>query len=214
MLDIKKIYTKLYLYGVRIIVWDFDGTLYQDESAGDYIKQRYIKFVNKYTKIDEAGFDKLSNQLGRWSTVTAKLLKMDEIEVMDSVESDEKYVLHLKKNRELVSRIEQLSSYSQFILTNSSSRGVAQGLRMLGFKKHNTNSIYPFVKIFSRDVTNILKPNAGALGQVLAYTKAPPSSHLVIGDSDREDLIPAKKLGCKTAHVDKFWNDFWPSLLE
>ncbi|MFC1711308.1 HAD family hydrolase [Patescibacteria group bacterium] len=46
-----------------------------------------------------------------------------------------------------------------------------------------------------------VKPDPYAFKLILNYTKLKPENHLFIGDSDKKEMIPAKKLGMKTCLV-------------
>jgi FMN phosphatase YigB (HAD superfamily) len=124
------------------------------------------------------------------------------------------YSLHLKANPDLVMKITQMKKYRHFILTNSSTKLVKKSLKELGFVSKSGLPFYPFEKIFSRDVTLTLKPNSQALSTVLRYTNNPACSHLVIGDSYRDDIEPANKLRCQTADIGFFWEKIWPLLTD
>jgi len=45
------------------------------------------------------------------------------------------------------------------------------------------------------------KPHEAGFRYILAKTKLPPAQHLMIGDREAVDIVPAKKLGMKTCLV-------------
>ena len=46
-----------------------------------------------------------------------------------------------------------------------------------------------------------IKPHPAAFRLILQFTKLKPSQHLLVGDSEGKEIIPAGKLGFRTCYV-------------
>lgn len=212
MFGIKHLIFKFKLQNIKYIVWDYDGTLYRDKEAGTYIKKKYLDFLNSKFRIDIDRFDLLTEKYGRWGTVASKILKISEIEFLNLVETNNNFTLPLKPNPKLVANIEQMGGYTNFILTNSSDILTRKGLKQIGFIRKFNMPYYPFVKIFSRDITKALKPNKKTFLNIAKFTGEAAYKHLIVGDSYDFDIKPAKDLGFQAVHVDYFWQEVFPLL--
>lgn len=191
----------LNLQGISVIIWDFDGTLYQSDELCLVYHDAYFTYIqNKLGKhYTVQQFKEHTNLYGTWSKAAATILHVEENIVNIEVNSTVKKVDHLQPNQEIVSLLSALHNFQHVILTNSLKKEVVAGLKKIGFKK-NKNNIFPFSMIFSAD-NGYLKPDPKAFKQVLEFTKIPPQRHLMIGDSTYSDIIPARKLGLQALDV-------------
>jgi HAD superfamily hydrolase (TIGR01549 family) len=189
------------LQDISVIIWDFDGTLYQSDELYLIYHDAYFAYIQnklgKHYTIQQ--FKEHANLHGTWSKAAATILHIEENVVNNEVSSTVKKVDHLQPNQEIVSLLSALHNFQHVILTNSPKKEVVAGLKKIGFKK-NKNNIYPFTMIFSAD-GGYLKPDPQAFKQVLEFTKLPPRKHLMIGDSIYSDIIPARKLGLQALDV-------------
>ena len=195
---------------VKYIVWDFDGTLWQDDALGRKIKEVYLEYVEKNLDLPFSleAFEILSKKYGSWSAAAASLTKKGEASIVQWVEDNFDKSVHISENRKLVTSIENLIKYKHLIMTNSSKREVEKGLVKIGFRK-KSNLYYPFEKIFGREELGDLKPHFSTFRKVVKYTNKSPSSHLMVGDSETVDLIPARRIGFQATHINdvsKFLN--------
>lgn len=193
---------------IRIIVWDFDGTLWRDPALGERIKNCYMDFIieKSANSISADEFNSLTQNLGSWSKVASKLTNLSEDEVVDWVERKFDKTKYLKKDIKTVNLIEQLKDFRHLILTNSSGQQVSAGLKRIGFKKKQGLKYYPFEKIFSRDELDAIKPHPESFNKVRQYSKKPSYCHLMVGDSYEEDINPARKYGFQAVHIDNIGN--------
>ncbi len=189
------------LQEISVIIWDFDGTLYQSDELYLAYHDAYFAYIqNKLGKqYTVQQFKEHTNLHGTWSKAAAVILRIGEDIVNNEVSSRVKKVDHLQPNQEIVSLLSALHNFQHVILTNSLEKEVIAGLKKIGFKK-NRNKIYPFTMIFSAD-NGYLKPDPKAFKQVLEFTKLSPRRHLMIGDSPYSDIIPARKLGLHALDV-------------
>lgn len=188
---------------IEVLVWDFDGTLYESESLFEVYQNAYFTFIQKQLKrkITFADFLELSDKNGSWSKAASVLLNLPEIKVNSLVNATVDKIAHIKPDSSIVNLLQKLEGYTHIILTNSRENEVLSGLQKIGFKR-TKKGIRPFVKIFSAD-TGVIKPNRDSFLQVTAYTQLPAHKHLMIGDSQAMDIEPAKALGFHALHVSK-----------
>lgn len=198
---------------ISVIIWDFDGTLYSHKKLGNDLKTAYFSYClrNGNPALRLSDFDNLTEKYGRWSATTSMLTKSSELDIISYVENRIDKASYLNPKNRLVSKIEYLSNYKHLILSNSSRDQIKSCLFKLGYLNKQGFDIYPFEKIFGRDVTMALKPNTQSFRAILNYTKVSPNSHLVIGDSYSDDIIPAKNLGFQAIHISEILT-FFPHL--
>ncbi|MBU1130491.1 HAD family hydrolase [Patescibacteria group bacterium] len=195
------LFYKPFFWNIKTIVWDYDGTLWQNNKLGNKLKKRYIQLLSKSLNkaITEKYFDKQTKKHQTWSNVIYKHTKIPQKIILNKAEKGFNKNKYIKNNQKLVNYIEKLTKFQHIILTNSRYQNTIKGLKKLGFKNN-----YPFKKIFARDNSPFIKPSPKAFQQILNYTKNPPKTHLMIGDSFYNDINPAHKLGFKTMHINKF----------
>lgn len=182
---------------IKYFVWDFDGTLYQDDNQlGSQLRQAFYQTSIQQQpslKIDE--FDSISQQLGSWSKAASFITQIPEIKILDRVDKKVDKRKYIKKNMAIVKLIEDKTQFHHLILTNSTLKEVTDCLPLIGFKNQ------PFEKIFSRDNTQLLKPDNEIFSQIISYTKLPRLCHVCIGDSIKSDIDPAKKFGFQAVPI-------------
>jgi HAD superfamily hydrolase (TIGR01549 family) len=202
---IKKIKKNILFKDIKALVWDLDGTLYQNFSVGEAMEKEFLKFFNKHcftVTIEE--FRELSKKHGSWSrTITENSSLKNEIKIIDQIEDILNKHRFLNKDPGLVKAIEELSSFKHIILTNSRKKDVLLCLKAIGFKKKK-ESYHPFEEIIARDTEGKLKPSVDLLKKVIDLTGLKKSEHLMIGDSFHSDIEPATNFGFKAIHIDKF----------
>lgn len=190
---------------IKYLIWDFDGTLYQNQQLGEGLELAYLNFLNKHVsnKKSLTWFRKQTSNGNSWGQVISNQTNTSQIKVLDGAEKNFNKSKFLKPNKKLVNKIEQLQNFKHIILSNSRSSEVEKCLIKIGFRPQENLPPYPFVKIFGRDNSLQLKPSLEAFKLVLDYTKENPKKHLMIGDSYQDDVEPAKRMGLQATLV---WN--------
>lgn len=198
---------RLNLNGIKAIVWDIDGTLNQSANSNSNILKAHVAFALRhkqpiYTKrLIIKYFDKSSD----WLTTTHELTLRPKEEVLRWVENKFRKNEKTVKNTKVVKLVEDLTKFDQYILTNCSQKTAKKILLGLGFQKKHGFAIYPFKKIFSYDSTNLFKPDIKLLKTIIKHTHFKPSQHLIIGDSEFQDIKPARACGMKVMHVKRLF---------
>lgn len=201
----KRFIPKKGLKEISVLVWDFDGTLYDNPQIGQSLKSAYLKYARKMSgkKLTEKEFDHLTDEYGRWSAAAASITHLTELGIIDEIEKGGSKLKYLHRDDAMVRSIEKLNKFMHVLLTNSSSNHIKDCLKAIGFKPKNGLSHYPFARIFGREETGCLKPNLRAFASVSDFTKKPVQDHLMIGDSFFEDIEPALRFGFKALHISR-----------
>ena len=196
----KKIKTKLFLYSVKCIIWDYDGTLYNDQDTkkiGESLKKVFFHISKKYKpNLTLKNFEKKSQILGSWAAASNFYSNIPIMNLLDSTSKKINKEKYIKSNPKIVNLIESTKDkYIHLILTNSTSKEVLYGLSKIGFINN------PFKKIFSRDITKKLKPDPNLFKEIQQFTKLNKRNILCIGDSLFSDIKPAIEYGFKAIPI-------------
>lgn len=187
--------------GVSVCVWDFDGTLYKPTPELDraIIEADYI-LVMKHTGWSRektvTEFHKVFQVVTPSSTETAA--KLAGISVREAAIECELYKdrrKYLARDEKLVSAFESLRTYTHYLLVNGIKEKVTEGLEVLGL------SASLFQEIVTSEVVGVNKPQLDGFRYIIEKTALPPHAHLMIGDREAVDLIPAKTVGMQTCLV-------------
>lgn len=195
----KKLQPK-WLSSIKVLVWDLDGTLYKEiPEIKNGIHANAINLVTRVKGISgkeaERVFQRVYEKLGS-STQTLIHLGVDRTYALSSEWYSDVQLKYLTRDERLVQLFIKLKSWRHLIETNGAKRSTIKKLKRLGLE------LSTFEKIFTNaDMFGVLKPDPLPFQKVLEYTGLPAKDHLMIGDRDRTDLEPAKKLGMKTCLV-------------
>ncbi|MFA5484714.1 MAG: HAD family hydrolase [Candidatus Pacearchaeota archaeon] len=201
----KRILRLYFLINVKCLIWDVDGTLWKSHFVSEKIKEGYISFSIKYSNKDPSYVRNAFLKSDNWLNTTMLITGIkDEILIIREVESSVKKYLYLSRNRPLVDWVNSLKFKKNIVLTNSTKEITLKTLKKIGFKCDDFGRIIFFDDIITIEDTNSLKPDLNSFKYILSKTKLKPKKHLMIGDSLYHDLIPAKELGMKAIHIDKF----------
>jgi FMN phosphatase YigB (HAD superfamily) len=205
-LIIKKTIFKLYLLAsVKCLIWDVDGTLWKSLFVSRKIQEGYINFSIKHSNKSSSDINELFSQSKNWLNTTKKITGIkNDLLIVKKIESSIKKYLYIQKDESLVNWINSLRFKKNIILTNSTKEITIKTLNKIGFKNDRIGKITPFDEIITIENTNSLKPDLKVFNYILIKTGLKPKRHLMIGDSLYHDLIPAKRLGMKAIHIDKF----------
>ncbi len=196
---------------IKAIIWDLDGTLY-DPSINLFSGARRTS-LEKLAELERISFEdaktlyeKTYLELGSNTRTFEKLGlgrafglpdRLAVIKITD--EADRKSLL--SKDDRLVEMFEDLGGYQHVLLTNSGRVGAMKTLDAIGLSESF------FSKVLTADDFSESKPSPitflGALdflGECF-HDVLNVRDVLSVGDRDRVDIIPAKKLGLRTAKV-------------
>lgn len=196
--------TKKRLSGIRVIIWDFDGTLYRSipKLSKDIIEADY-KVVMHHTGWDREKtveeFHKVYKVRTPSSTEATAILA--DISVKEAAIECEDYKdrrPYLSRDGRLIEMFAELSHFRHFMLVNGVQQKTRECLDVLGVSPET------FEEIVTAEVVHVNKPQPNGFQHILDQTKLSPQEHVMVGDREPVDLLPAKALGVKTCLV---WKD-------
>lgn len=189
------------LSDIKVCIWDFDGTLYQQHHAlWENIRASEIEVIMEHTGWTEEKakeeFYKIYPSVTPSGTKTTSMLA-NISNAQASIESSKRtdYHTYLHADPKLEDMFSQVSRYTHYMLVNGSQESVTRGLALLGVKRDI------FVEIVTSEVVGETKPSTKGFEYILEKTGLPPEQHLMIGDREAVDLAPAKSLGIQTCLV-------------
>lgn len=189
------------LRDVKVLIWDFDGTLYKmsPEIARDCVSADY-QVVMRHTGWDiektKSEFAKVYMVTTPSSTKAASLLS--NIPLLDAAIECEAYKNrnpYLSLDMKLQEMFIKLSSYRHFILANGVVAQITSALSLMGISPKQ------FVEIVTAEKVGVNKPDIKGFEYIIKKTTLSPNAHLMIGDREVVDLAPAKSIGMKTCLV-------------
>ncbi len=189
------------LSNINVIIWDIDGTLYPlNETISNEVLESAYKTIAEYTGwprhkvLDE--FNKVHEKITPSSTEATALLC--NITIAQAAAKTDEYLNRLqflKHDDKLVTLFEQLEGYKHFILGNGAKKHIAEAVEVLGIPAST------FDEIVTSEIVGVNKPEDNGFRYIMEKTGLPAAEHLMVGDRERVDLLPAKKLGMKTCLV-------------
>lgn len=186
---------------VRVLIWDFDGTLYRpNKELWQVIREAEYRVIMEKNGWDHARavleFEKLYKKVTPSATQTVgKLTGTTTTEAslaMEKYYDRRKYVV---RDEKLIQLFKTLSSFRHFILANGVRARLEETLVLLGVPKET------FEEIVTSEISGENKPSPAGFLYILNKTKLPPQQHLMIGDREQIDLEPAQKLGMQTCLI-------------
>ena len=192
------------LSGIKVCIWDFDGTLYRPTAAlTKAIIEADYELIMRHTGWDLAKtveeFHKIYKVSTPSSTETAA--ELAGISVQEAAIECEQYKDRrpfLSRDERLIDMFASLTHYTHYFLVNGIQEKVKESLAVLGVSPDI------FREFVTAEVVGVNKPQPDGFRYILGKTGLPPESHLMIGDRIPVDLVPAKALGMKTCLV---WSD-------
>ena len=187
---------------MKYLIWDFDGTLYRHNPGlsvhiRDAEYQTILKHHPKWTKEKAiASFEKIYKVVTPSATeAIAMICNIPTPEAAVEMESYYDRKPFLARDPQLVSLFAKLSDYAHYILANGARGPIAETLGVLGLPKSL------FEEIVTSEVVGVNKPHTDGFYYIMKQTKLPAEVHMMIGDREAVDLVPAKSIGMKTCLV-------------
>lgn len=192
------------LKDIQVLIWDFDKTFYKDipELSLDIREAEYKtimlhtgwdrdKTISEFNKIYPALFQSATKSVAELCGITTKTAAIESENYFDRTK-------YLKRDDQLTSLFTKLKDFRHLMLVNGIQEKTKESLKVLGLAPEQ------FEEIITSEVVGENKPSEKGFRYILEKTKLPPEQHLMIGDRELVDLVPAKKLGMHTCLV---WSD-------
>ncbi|OGG12062.1 hypothetical protein A2Z00_04385 [Candidatus Gottesmanbacteria bacterium RBG_13_45_10] len=192
---------KVPIEDVEVIIWDVDGTLYElSEALSRDVRESEYLAIEKHTGWERAKteeeFLKMYKKVTPSATeVVALICNIPTFQAAVETEQFLDRLKYLSRDEKLVALFEELRGFRHFILANGAKKNIGDALKALGIP------ISTFDEIVTSEVVGVNKPKDDGFLYILEKTSLPPSQHLMVGDREVVDLMPARKLGMKTCLV-------------
>lgn len=189
---------------IRVIAWDFDGTLYRlDDRMWHDIFEAQYRVIMDHTGWSREKAISEHNRVYRVITqsstdAVARIIGIPIARVV--IETDAYYdrTKFIGYDRKLVDMFRSLSDYRHVMLVNGKRQAEEAALTGLGVP------LSVFETWITPETTGAVKPGLSHFRALLEHTELSPALHLVVGDRETVDLVPAKSMGMKTCLV---WSD-------
>jgi HAD superfamily hydrolase (TIGR01549 family) len=189
------------LSGVNVIIWDVDGTLYPPtrdvidavlESAYCTIEKHKgwtrTQTIQEFQKVHGVSTQSQTEAVARICQIPTLVAAQETDRFFDRTR-------FIAKDQKLVTLFESLAGFRHFILGNGAQKTIAQGIKALGLDRS------VFDEIVTSETVGVNKPEENGFRYIMEKTGLPASEHLMVGDRENIDLVPAKKLGMRTCLV-------------
>ncbi len=187
---------------VKVIAWDIDTTLYKTiPELSVNLKNACIEEVAKLKKIS---FDQakilFEKEREKWGSTFLAFMSLgwkglEAVRKMEEIEKRINKFSYIKNDPKLIPMFLKLKNYRQFILRNGTRASTNKLLDLLGVNKNI------FEDMITTEESIMPKPDPAPFKLLFQMTGLPPEQHVYVGDRDRVDIEPAKKLGMKTILV-------------
>ncbi len=187
---------------IKFVGFDLDLTLYQEnQKIKNTFQEAWCKLMESELKID---YQKAWQEFAKYRKTISGGCEIAKVMGIKNPESfamrasiNSKMYLYLKRDAKLLSLIKYLQEkYSLFLITASAEKDAFLKLEKLGIDPRHD---FKF-SIFG-DSRGSGKANGKSYAKILKLTRHKPSEHVYIGDSDSQDVIPAKRKKIQTVMV-------------
>lgn len=189
------------LSGVKIIVWDFDGTFYPQDAAVTRVMEE-----NQYNTImRRMGWSHQKAKEEFWNVYPSKTTSGNAAvgivcgisTALAAVENEVGFdrLIFFPKDHRLPELFAKLKMYSHYILGNGVKANLQKTVTGLGIPTGT------FEEIITSETVGDNKPDPAGFLYIIKKTGLKPEEHLMVGDREVVDLEPAKKLGMQTCLV-------------
>jgi HAD superfamily hydrolase (TIGR01549 family) len=186
---------------VKVILWDVDGTLYAPSADVSHavVESAYQTIANhtgwpRHKVIEE--FAKVHEKITLSQTeAVAIICKIPVSEAARETDGHFQRTKFIKRDEQLIALFESLKGFQHYILGNGAKKTILEGLDALGLDKDI------FKEIVTSEIVGANKPSDKGFLYIMDKTGLPASAHLMVGDREKVDLVPAKALGMKTCLV-------------
>lgn len=176
----------------KLIIFDLDGTLYNESNAiSEIIDDKIKSYIMKEKKLSEADYNDLEKKIPDLLDAIKKL-KINKRHFYNEVYKNIKYEHYFDENKKLRELLISISG-KKIICTNSCNYHVMQILSNLKIKDL-FDEIYTTEEYENKtEIYNI----------ILKKYKLLAEDVYVVGDNYKVDILPAKRIGFKTIFINE-----------
>ena len=197
--------------GVRVCIWDFDGTLYRQQPAlWEEIRASEMQVVMEHTgwtkeKVNEEFYKIYGVTTPSGTQTTSQLANITNEQASIETSKYTDYGKYLKPDPELATMFGKLKNFQHYMLVNGTQESVKRGAKLLGL------DLSVFREIVTSEIVGETKPGTKGFLYIISKTGLPAAAHMMIGDREAVDLVPAAALGIRTCLV---WSDMKSNIVD
>lgn len=186
---------------VKVIIWDFDGTLYpQDKEVSRVMEEKQYETIMRRMgwsrqKAKEEFWKVYPSRTTSGNAAVGLVCGMTTAEAAIENEIGFDRLQFFPKDHHLPDFFAALKQYRHFILGNGVRVNLQATIDGLRIPKGT------FEEIVTSETVGANKPDPAGFLYIMEKTGLAPSQHLMVGDREVVDLAPAKKLGMQTCLV-------------
>jgi putative hydrolase of the HAD superfamily len=186
---------------IKILIWDFDGTLYKPNPALFHdVRESEYRAITEHTGWNREKAIEEFHKLHKVTiqSATAVVAKLCNISIAQAAVESEKYFDRrnfLHRDLRLIKLFANLKRFRHFILANGVIAKQKETLQVLGIP------VDTFEEFVTAETVGVTKPDPAGFLYIMKKTGLPPNAHLMIGDRELVDVVPAKNLGMHTCLV-------------
>ncbi len=188
------------LSDIKVIIWDFDGTLYpQNAAVTQAMEEGQYQTIMRHT-----GWSRQRAKDEFWKVYpkettsgNAAVGLICHIPTPQAAVENERGFdrrVFIQKSQELTTLFASLANFRHFILGNGVKENLVDTTKALGIHDR-------FEEIVTSETVGANKPDPAGFVYIMEKTGCTPAQHLMVGDREVVDLVPAKTLGMHTCLV-------------
>lgn len=196
---------------LKVLIWDFDGTLYKpnpklwkDVREAEYrVIMDHTGWSREKTIEQFVGLHKIVTP-----SATETVAKLAGISTSTAAVEMEKYydrTRYVSRDEKLIDLFNTLHNFKHYILANGARNALENTLKALGLER------ILFKEIVTSEVVGVNKPHLEGFNYIIQKTKHAPEEHMMIGDREEVDLVPAKQVRMQTCLV---WSEIKSSVAD
>ena len=187
--------------GIKVFVWDFDGTLFKpNEDFFHAVREAEFQVLMKhmswtrekaeeeFQKVYKVVYPSATQTIGVLASISTAQAAREMEDLFDRRD-------FVSRDENLISLFSHLKTYRHIMFGNGIIAKHKETLPVLGISPDT------FELFVTSEIVGKTKPSPDGFQYILNYTKLPADQHLMIGDRDLVDLAPAQALGMHTCLV-------------
>jgi len=198
------------LSGIRVIIWDFYGTLYpMNRDINRAMEEEQYRTIMRYKKCGKEEAEKIFWSVYPATTTSGNaavgiICGIPTAQAARENEQNFNRLPYIQKDTKLIDLFKKLIGFSHYILGNGVKKKLEETVRRLGIPDGT------FEEIVTSETVGVNKPDTAGFRYIMQKSGYHPGEHLMVGDREIVDLAPAKSLGIKTCLVT--WGNAYPEL--
>ncbi len=188
------------LHGIKVIIWDFDGTFYpQNPAVSAAMEEKQYETIMRYKQWDRAKAKEEFWKVYPTTTTSGNAavgliagITTAKAAVENEVGFDR--LAFIQNDARLLNMFTALKGFRHFVLGNGVKVNLEHTMKGLGIDG-------VFEEIVTSETVGANKPDPAGYMHIMGKTGLKPEEHLMVGDREVVDLATAKKLGMQTCLV-------------